>query len=153
PRRQAPGQRLRRQHDPFLGHENLPARRRTGRPQCLCPSNRLQPRWHAPCIGIGRSDGAHLGFTLGAGAGAAASEASSVHAIGYYSWSEGPEDWQKSVEPRQAIALPKPTLGFKVAMLSARVMNAAGGLSPEFDHMTLLVQLDKGWLADVGFGD
>jgi N-hydroxyarylamine O-acetyltransferase len=45
------------------------------------------------------------------------------------------------------------TLGFNVAMLSARVMNAAGDASPEFDHMTLLVQLDEAWLADVGFGD
>jgi N-hydroxyarylamine O-acetyltransferase len=45
------------------------------------------------------------------------------------------------------------TLGFKVAMLSAGVMNAAGEVSPEFDHMTLLVQLKEGRLADVGFGD
>jgi N-hydroxyarylamine O-acetyltransferase len=45
------------------------------------------------------------------------------------------------------------TLGFDVAMLSAGVMNAAGEVSPEFDHMTLLVRLDEGWLADVGFGD
>jgi N-hydroxyarylamine O-acetyltransferase len=45
------------------------------------------------------------------------------------------------------------TLGFNVAMLCAGVMNAAGEVSPEFDHMTLLVQLDEGWLADVGFGD
>jgi N-hydroxyarylamine O-acetyltransferase len=45
------------------------------------------------------------------------------------------------------------TLGFRVAMLSAGVMNAAGEVSPEFDHMALLVQLDDCWLADVGFGD
>jgi N-hydroxyarylamine O-acetyltransferase len=45
------------------------------------------------------------------------------------------------------------TLGFKVAILSAGVMNAAGEVSPEFDHMTLLVQLEEGRLADVGFGD
>jgi len=45
------------------------------------------------------------------------------------------------------------TLGFKVDMLSARVANAAGEFGPDFDHMTLLVRLDKSWLADVGFGD
>jgi N-hydroxyarylamine O-acetyltransferase len=45
------------------------------------------------------------------------------------------------------------TLGFNVAMLSAGVMNATGDVSPDFDHMTLLVQLDERWLADVGFGD
>lgn len=44
-------------------------------------------------------------------------------------------------------------LGFNVAMLSAGVVNVAGEVSPEFDHMTLLVHLDQSWLADVGFGD
>ncbi|HKO99415.1 MAG TPA: arylamine N-acetyltransferase [Pyrinomonadaceae bacterium] len=44
-------------------------------------------------------------------------------------------------------------LGFKVEMLSARVANSAGEFGPEFDHMTLMVQLDQRWLADVGFGD
>jgi N-hydroxyarylamine O-acetyltransferase len=43
-------------------------------------------------------------------------------------------------------------LGFKVTLLSGRVMDP-GGPGPEFDHMTLLVQLDERWLADVGFGD
>jgi len=43
-------------------------------------------------------------------------------------------------------------LGFKVTLLSARVMGE-GGLGPEFDHLTLLVQLEERWLADVGFGD
>jgi len=38
-------------------------------------------------------------------------------------------------------------------MLSARVARVGGGFSPEFDHMTLLVQLEEPWLADVGFGD
>jgi len=42
-------------------------------------------------------------------------------------------------------------LGFKVTMLSARVY-LDGILSPEFDHMVLLVQLEERWLADVGFG-
>jgi N-hydroxyarylamine O-acetyltransferase len=44
-------------------------------------------------------------------------------------------------------------LGYKVDMLSAAVYNAQGGLGPEFDHMALLVTLDKRWLVDVGFGD
>src|SRR5258708_6478096 len=44
-------------------------------------------------------------------------------------------------------------LGFKVAMLSAAVAHAAGGFSPPFDHMALLVEMDERWLADVGFGD
>lgn len=43
-------------------------------------------------------------------------------------------------------------LGFDVAMVSARVANERGELSPEFDHMALLVGLDRVWLADVGFG-
>ena len=44
-------------------------------------------------------------------------------------------------------------LGFKVSMLSAGVARRGGGFSPDFDHMTLLVQLKEPWLADVGFGD
>jgi N-hydroxyarylamine O-acetyltransferase len=44
-------------------------------------------------------------------------------------------------------------LGFQVEMLSAGVANAAGEFGPDFDHMVLLVALDKRWLADVGFGD
>ena len=44
-------------------------------------------------------------------------------------------------------------LGFKVSMLSARVARKGGGFSPDFDHMTLLVQLKEPCLADVGFGD
>jgi len=44
-------------------------------------------------------------------------------------------------------------LGFKVTMLSARVASKSGGVSPEFDHMTLLVALKGRWLVDVGFGD
>ncbi len=44
-------------------------------------------------------------------------------------------------------------LGFKVSMLSARVARKGGDFSPDFDHMTLLVQLKNPWLADVGFGD
>jgi N-hydroxyarylamine O-acetyltransferase len=44
-------------------------------------------------------------------------------------------------------------LGFNVSMLSARVAKKNGGFNPDFDHMTLLVQLRQPWLADVGFGD
>ncbi len=45
-------------------------------------------------------------------------------------------------------------LGFKVDMLSGRVFNhERKDLGPEFDHLTLLVHLDKDFLVDVGFGD
>ncbi len=44
-------------------------------------------------------------------------------------------------------------LGFKVAMLSAGVINAAGEIGPKFDHMTLMVTLAERYLVDVGFGD
>ncbi len=44
-------------------------------------------------------------------------------------------------------------LGFEVAMLSAGVARDEGGFDPPFDHMTLLVELEERWLADVGFGD
>ncbi|NUO83923.1 arylamine N-acetyltransferase [candidate division KSB1 bacterium] len=44
-------------------------------------------------------------------------------------------------------------LGFEVKLLSGGVMDN-GEFGPEFDHLTLLVQLDEErWLADVGFGD
>ena len=45
------------------------------------------------------------------------------------------------------------SLGFHVAMLSAKVANAEGVFGPDFDHMTLLVSLAERWLVDVGFGD
>ncbi len=45
------------------------------------------------------------------------------------------------------------SLGFSVTMLSARVADAGGGFTPDFDHMTLVVSLDENWLVDVGFGD
>jgi len=44
-------------------------------------------------------------------------------------------------------------LGFQVTLLSARVSRAGGGEGPEFDHLTLRVDLDNPWLADVGFGE
>jgi N-hydroxyarylamine O-acetyltransferase len=43
-------------------------------------------------------------------------------------------------------------LGFEVALLSGRVVSS-GQLSPEFDHLLLLVEQDGQWIADVGFGD
>jgi N-hydroxyarylamine O-acetyltransferase len=44
-------------------------------------------------------------------------------------------------------------LGFQVTLLSARVPLADGSDSPEFDHLTLRVDLNEPWVADVGFGD
>jgi len=45
-------------------------------------------------------------------------------------------------------------LGFAVSRLSAQVANDTGEFSRDFDHMTLLVELNRRrWLADVGFGD
>jgi N-hydroxyarylamine O-acetyltransferase len=44
-------------------------------------------------------------------------------------------------------------LGFKVTLLSARVPRQDGNETPEFDHLTLRVDLEEPWLADVGFGD
>ncbi len=44
-------------------------------------------------------------------------------------------------------------MGFDVTLLSARVPREDGSDSPEFDHLTLKVDLDESWLADVGFGD
>jgi len=44
-------------------------------------------------------------------------------------------------------------LGFRVTMLSAEVARQTGGFSPAFDHLTLRVDLDEPWLADVGFGN
>jgi len=37
-------------------------------------------------------------------------------------------------------------------MISARVYNLEGELGAEFDHMAIVVQLDKTYLVDVGFG-
>ena len=44
-------------------------------------------------------------------------------------------------------------LGFRVTLLSARVPHSDGSNGPEFDHLTLRVDLGEPWLADVGFGD
>jgi N-hydroxyarylamine O-acetyltransferase len=46
------------------------------------------------------------------------------------------------------------TLGFEVNRVSATVFNAQGQPGPDFDHMALLVELEREtWLVDVGFGD
>ncbi len=44
-------------------------------------------------------------------------------------------------------------LGYRVTLLSARVAREGGGEGPEFDHLTLRVDLEQPWLADVGFGE
>jgi N-hydroxyarylamine O-acetyltransferase len=44
-------------------------------------------------------------------------------------------------------------LRFRVTLLSARVARSDGAESQEFDHLTLGVDLDETWLADVGFGE
>jgi N-hydroxyarylamine O-acetyltransferase len=48
-------------------------------------------------------------------------------------------------------------LGFRVTLLGAGVRRSpdSGGppFGPDFDHLTLLVELETPWLADVGFGD
>ena len=44
-------------------------------------------------------------------------------------------------------------LGFRVTLLSAAVARKTGGFGPEFDHLTLRVDLDRPYLADVGFGE
>jgi len=43
-------------------------------------------------------------------------------------------------------------LGYQVTFLSGRVINDKGEPGPEYDHMALMVTLNKKWLADVGFG-
>lgn len=43
-------------------------------------------------------------------------------------------------------------LGYEVSLLSVRVAGKEGGLSPEYDHLALLVEGEGRWLADVGFG-
>jgi N-hydroxyarylamine O-acetyltransferase len=44
-------------------------------------------------------------------------------------------------------------LGYRVSLLSAQVYSAGDVLGPPFDHLALLVELDRSpWLVDVGFG-
>ena len=44
-------------------------------------------------------------------------------------------------------------LGFQVTLLSAEVARKSCGYSAGFDHLTLRVDLEEPWLADVGFGE
>lgn len=43
-------------------------------------------------------------------------------------------------------------LGYDVRLLAARVFGDDGTLTPAFDHLTLLVDLEERYLVDVGFG-
>jgi len=43
--------------------------------------------------------------------------------------------------------------GVRVTLLSARVSNEQGIAGKEFDHLTLRIDIEETWLADVGFGD
>lgn len=43
-------------------------------------------------------------------------------------------------------------LGYDVTLLAASVFMDGGTLSPAFDHLALLVELDERYLVDVGFG-
>jgi N-hydroxyarylamine O-acetyltransferase len=43
-------------------------------------------------------------------------------------------------------------LGYDVSLLAASVFGNDGTLSPAFDHLALLVELDERYLVDVGFG-
>ena len=43
-------------------------------------------------------------------------------------------------------------LGFEVTRLAGRPFTGDGGLAPPFAHLALVVQLDRRWLVDVGFG-
>jgi len=44
-------------------------------------------------------------------------------------------------------------VGIRVDLLAAEVAREEGGFGIPFDHMTLRVELDRTYLADVGFGD
>ena len=44
-------------------------------------------------------------------------------------------------------------LGYDVTLLSARVRHMDGTYGAEFDHLTVRIDLDEAWLADVGFGE
>jgi N-hydroxyarylamine O-acetyltransferase len=44
-------------------------------------------------------------------------------------------------------------LGFKSRIIEARIFDDEGNLGPRFDHMSVLVEIDKMYLCDVGYGD
>jgi N-hydroxyarylamine O-acetyltransferase len=56
-------------------------------------------------------------------------------------------------EMNAAFAALLEAIGFRVTLLSARVTRQGGAFGPEFDHLTLRVDMKEPWLADVGFGD
>ena len=60
---------------------------------------------------------------------------------------------KKILELNSAFAALLRALGFSVTLLSARVARSDGREGPEFDHLTLRIDLEGPWLADVGFGD
>lgn len=43
-------------------------------------------------------------------------------------------------------------VGFKTTLISAKVINKHGIVGPKFDHAAIIVDLDKRWLVDVGYG-
>jgi N-hydroxyarylamine O-acetyltransferase len=45
------------------------------------------------------------------------------------------------------------SLGFQSRIIEARIITDKGELGPRFDHMSVLVEADKSYIADVGFGD
>ncbi len=44
-------------------------------------------------------------------------------------------------------------IGFKSRIIAARIFDDLGNLGPEYDHMSIYVETNKKYLADVGFGD
>jgi N-hydroxyarylamine O-acetyltransferase len=50
-----------------------------------------------------------------------------------------------------AFALLLRALGFNVTLLNARVSRKGQGFGPPFDHLALLIELERPWLADVGY--
>jgi len=43
-------------------------------------------------------------------------------------------------------------VGFKTTIISAKVINKEGKVGPPLDHAALVIDLEKRWLVDVGFG-
>ena len=44
-------------------------------------------------------------------------------------------------------------IGFSSKIISSRIFDSSGCLGPEFDHMSIHVEMERDYLADVGFGD
>ena len=44
------------------------------------------------------------------------------------------------------------TIGFQTRIISASVINKEGKVGPPFDHAAIIVNLDKRWLVDIGYG-